>query len=215
MKNWILSIKALCLCFAILLAPGCKQSGLPEINGVKGPQFNILNGQVIVTIKLLNANIPAGLKAPIPKTKNSSMELAPNAVDGGMLLVLYLDVEDLRSVDIGIGDGNTLPDGRPLPGVAGGTLEDSIRFDTQYKNISFYYHKKLFGAWIPFGFETAGISGYWQMKVGGKNVGFLGIVGSEGTYKAGGIIMLRLDNLKDKQFKKLIQKSKQNPTVMY
>ncbi len=215
MKNWMLSIKALCLCFAIVLATGCKQS-VPKINGVKGPLFNVLNGQVIVTIKLLNANIPAGLKAPIPKTKNSSFELAPNAIDGGMMLVMYLDVEDLKSVDIGVGDGNTLPDGRALPGVAGGVLQNSIRFDTQWKNISFYYHQKLFGVWMPFGFETAGVSGYWNIKVGGKNVGFLGIVGSEAPdKKAGGIFMLRLDNLKNAQFKKLIEKSKRNPTVLY
>lgn len=218
-KNWMLAIKVAVLSFAIVLTPSCGQQGggLPEINGVKGPLFNVVDGQVLMTFKLLNMQVDAGLKVPIPKTKHSFLEFAPNVVDGGMLLQVYMDVEDLRSISIGVGDGNYLPDGRALPGVPGGKLENSLRIDTQWHDISFYYHQKLFGLWIPVGFETAGISGYWNINMKEKRVGFLGLVGNDEVrgYKAGAVVLLNLEALKDKQLNRLIQLSKRNPHMIY
>lgn len=218
-KNWMLAIKVAVLSFAIVLTPSCGQQGggLPEINGVKGPLFNVVDGQILMTFKLLNMQVDAGLKVPIPKTQHSFLEFAPNVVDGGMLLQVYMDVEDLRSISIGVGDGNYLPDGRALPGVPGGKLENSIRIDTQWHDISFYYHQKLFGLWIPVGFETAGISGYWNINMKEKRVGFLGLVGDDQVrgYKAGAVVLLNLDALKDKQLNKLINLSKRNPHMIY
>lgn len=218
MKKWLLSIKAAILCLAIVLTPSCGQdAGLPQINGVNGPSFSVVDGQILLTFEFLNMQVDAGLKAPIPKTKRSYMEFSPNVLNGGMLLVFSLDVEDLASIDIGVGDGNTLPDGRPVPGISGGVLQNSIRLDTDWHDVSFYFHKELFGFWIPVGFETAGISGYWNMSFNGKKVGFLGLVGNDPVrdYKAGGIVLLNLANLKDKQLKSLIKMSKRNPHLVY
>lgn len=219
MKSWLLSIKALVLCCAIVLAPSCGKQGqgLPQIDGVKGPELNLLDGQILLTFKFLNVQAEAGFKAPIPKTENSYLEMGPNVMDGGMILQMYIDPADLANLDIGIGDGNTLPDGRAVPGIPGGRLENSLRIDTPWEDISFYYHKSLFGLWMPFGFETAGISGYWNMYMNDKNVGFLGIVGNDPVrgYKAGGIFLLRLDNLKDKQLNKLLEMSRRNPHRLY
>lgn len=218
-KNWMLAMKVAVLSFAIVLTPSCGQQGggLPEINGVKGPLFNVVDGQILMTFKLLNMQVDAGLKVPIPKTQHSFLEFAPNVVDGGMLLQVYMDVEDLRSISIGVGDGNYLPDGRALPGVPGGKLENSLRIDTQWHDISFYYHQKLFGLWIPVGFETAGISGYWNINMKEKRVGFLGLVGDDQVrgYKAGAVVLLNLDALKDKQLNRLINLSKRNPHMIY
>src|SRR5690606_42074950 len=74
------------------------------------------------------------------------------------------------------------------------TRRSSDLVGTEWKDISFFYHKKLFGLWMPFGFETAGISGYWNMWFNKKNVGFLGIVGNDEEHdlKAGGVVLLRL-----------------------
>lgn len=219
LKKWMLPIKAMVLCMAILVVPSCGQQGaeLPQINGVQGPNFNVVDGQVLMTFKFLNMQVDAGLKAPIPKTKHSFIEFAPNMVDGGMMLQVYMDVEDLKSISIGVGDGNYLPDGRALPGVPGGRLENSLRIDTEWKDISFYYHKELFGLWIPVGFETAGISGYWNINMNQKRVGFLGLVGNDEVrdYKAGAVVLLNLGALKDKQLNRLIELSKRNPHMIY
>lgn len=219
MKKWLVSLKAAVLCVAIVLTPSCGQQGgsLPEINGVKGPIFNVVDGQVLMTFKLLNMQVDAGLKVPIPKTKRSFLEFSPNMIDGGMMLQLYMDVDDLQSISIGVGDGNYLPDGRPLPGIPGGKLENSLRIDTEWHDISFYYHKELFGLWIPVGFETAGISGYWNINIKEKRVGFLGLVGNDEVrdLKAGAVVLLNIGALKDKQLQRLIQLSKRNPHLMY
>lgn len=218
MKQWMMSIKAAVLCLAIVVTPSCgNQAELPQIEGVKGPIFNVVDGQVLMTFKFLNMQVDAGLKAPIPKTKHSFIEFAPNMLDGGMMLQVYMDVEDLQSIAIGVGDGNYLPDGRPLPGIPGGRLENSLRIDTEWKDISFYYHKELFGLWIPVGFETAGISGYWNISMNQKRVGFLGLVGNDEVrdYKAGAVVLLNLAALKDKQLKQLINLSKKNPHLIY
>jgi len=219
MKKLFLTFKLLMVTLALTLAPGCGQQAdnLPEMNGVKGPIFNALNGQVVMTFKLLNMQVDAGLKAPIPKTKNSFIEFSPNMIDGGMMFQLYMDVEDLKSISVGVGDGNYLPDGRPLPGVPGGKLENSLRIDTQWHDISFYYHQKLFGLWIPVGFETAGYSGYWNIKINEKRVGFLGLVGNDEVrdLKAGAVILFNLEALKDKQLNQLLKISKRNPETLF
>lgn len=220
MKTWMLSIKAAVLAFAIVIAPSCgnNTSGVPQIEGVKGPNFNIVDGKVLVTFELLNMQVDAGLGGPIPKLKNSRIDFMPNAVNGGMIFQASLDIQDLVDVgNVSVGPGTQLPDGRPLPGVPGGVLKDALRIDTDWHDVSIYYHKQLFGFFIPVGFETAGISGYWNIYYNQKNVAFLGLVGNDPVrdYKAGALFLLRLENLKDTQLKKLIQMSKRNPHMVY
>jgi hypothetical protein len=211
MQYWINKTKILLVLFTILISASCGKSptGLPQLNGIQGPQFNLVDGRILMSLKFLNLEVDNGFKAPIPETKNSFFEYSPNLEDGGTLLVFHLDIEDLRTIDIGAGDGNYLPDGRPVPGIPGGKLENSLRIDTAWKDISYFYHKKLFGVWIPFGFETAGLSGYWNMYFNQKNIGMLGLVGNDpvNNFKAGGIIFLKLQNLENPELKKLLQLS--------
>lgn len=225
MKDWMFSLKAAVICAAIVLAPACgnQARGLPEINGIKGPFFNVIDGKLLITMKFLNLSLEGGAKFPIPETRESQIEFSPNFEDGGMMLSVYADVDDLKDVNIGVGEANTLPDGRPVPGIPGGRLENSLRLDTQFsvggKNLSpsFFFHKSFFGFWLPFGFETAQLSGYWNVWVKDKNVGFLGLVGNEEVSgrKAGGVVLLRLQNLKSRQFKRLIEHSKRNPHLTF
>lgn len=229
MKQWMFSIKAAVLCAAIVLAPACgnQGQGLPQIEGVKGPIFNVVDGKILVTMKFTNmTGIDAGAKFPLGivdnSLKESAIEFAPNMEDGGMMLSLYLDKTDLENMDVAVGSGNTLPDGRPVPGIPGGELQNSVRIDAEFKvsgknmKPSFFLHKKFLGLWMPFGFETAGISGYWNVFVQQKNVAFLGIVGNdtEGR-KAGGLVMLRLEALKTKRLQKLLEISERNPHLVY
>lgn len=217
MNKWILNLKLMLVTLSLLLATSCgKTPKLPEIPGVKGPQFNLMDGKVMVTVKLLRANLNVGAKVPIPKTKESYFEVAPNLEDGGTMVVFYLDVDDLKNMNIGIGDGNTLPDGRAIPGIPGGTLEGSLRADTELLDMSFYFHKSLFGFYIPLGWDTHGIAGYWNVVINQKNIGMLGAVASDDQGNGAGIMLfLRLDALKDKQLQKMIELSKRNPHLVY
>ena len=217
MKNRFASLKIMFITLVLLMATSCgKGPKLPEIPGVKGPLFNLLDGKVMVTVKLLKANLNVGAKVPIPKTKASYFEVSPNLEDGGTLLVFFLDVNDLKDMNIGIGDGNTLPDGRPIPGIPGGTLTGSLRADTELLDMSFYFHKSLFGFYIPLGWNTNGFGGYWNVVINEKNIGLLGAVASDNLgHGAGFILFLRLEQLKDRQFQRLLKLSKQNPHIMY
>ncbi len=217
MRKYLIKLKLLFLMLTLVFATSCNnQPKLPEIPGIKGPLFNLSNGQVILTVKLLKANISIGTKLPIPKTNNSFVEVAPNVEDGGSMIVFYLDVEDLKTLDIGIGEGNTLPDGRPIPGIPGGTLEGSLRADTELMDLSFYFHKKLFGFFIPLGWDTNGLGGYWNVMIDNKNIGMLGAVASDGQgHGAGLLFFLRLEQLKNKRLQKMIRLSKQNPHLIF
>lgn len=217
MQKWFSTLKVTILTMALLMATSCgNDPKLPEIPGVKGPLFNLMDGKVVVTVKLLKANLNVGAKVPIPKTKESYFEVSPNLEDGGTLVVFYLDVDDLKNMDIGIGDGNTLPDGRPIPGIAGGTLEGSLRADTELLDMSFYFHKSLFGFYVPLGWNTNGFGGYWNVIINDKNIGMLGAVASDSQGRgAGFILFLRLEQLKNKQFRRLLELSKRNPHLRY
>ena len=209
--------KFIFLILAMFAITSCgKEAKLPEIPGVKGPQFNVMDGKVLVTVKLIRANLEIGAKVPIPKTKSSFFEVSPNLLDGGTMAVFHLDVEDLKNMNIGIGDGNTLPDGRAIPGIPGGTLEDSLRADTELLDISFYFHKSLFGFYIPLGWNTNGFGGYWNVVIDGKNIGLLGAVSSDELGHGAGIMLfLRLEQLKDRSFQNLLKLSKRNPHFVY
>lgn len=217
MKKWFLSLKVMFVTLALLLATSCgNEVKLPEIPGIKGPLFNISDGKVMITFKLLKANLNVGAKVPIPKTKESYFEVSPNIVDGGTLLVFFLDIDDLKDMNIGIGDGNTLPDGRAIPGVPGGTLQNSFRADTELLDMSFYFHESLFGFFIPLGWDTNGLAGYWNMIIEGENIGLLGAVSSDNQGNGAGVMLfLRLEQLQNKEFQKIIKLSKRNPHLIY
>ncbi|HLW56310.1 MAG TPA: hypothetical protein VKY27_02940 [Bacteriovoracaceae bacterium] len=220
MTRWMMSIKAMALALIMVVSTSCggnKPQGIPKLPGIEGPIMNVVNGKVLMTFKFLHLHADAGFMAPVPDTENSYMEFSPNAQDGGMMFVLHLDPKDLERIDVGLGDGNTLPDGRPLPGIPGGVLQNSLRLDTPWNDISFYYHEKMFGLWLPVGFETAGISGYWNMYVNNQNIGFLGLVGNDPVngYSAGAVVLLNRDALKSSSLKSLIKKSERNPHIVY
>lgn len=217
MKKWFSNFKIMLVTMTLLLATSCgKTPKLPEIPGVKGPLFNLMDGKVLVTVKLLKANLGLGAKVPIPKTKESFFEVSPNLEDGGTLVVFHLDVDDLKDMNIGVGDGNTLPDGRPIPGIPGGTLETSLRVDTELLDMSFYFHKALFGFYIPLGWNTNGLGGSYDVIINDKNIGMLGLVPSDNEGRSAGFILfLRLGQLKDRQFQQLLKMSKRNPHLMY
>lgn len=221
MKNWMYSLKAAVVCFAIVVAQGCGQQaqGLPKFEGIEGPTFKIVDGKVLVEIKFLNLNVDGGISMVLPETRESTLGLVPNVVDGGMLLTLQLGVADLQGVDVGVGEGHTLPDGRPIPGIPGGELENSLRIDTRIDkyDVSIYYSPSLFGFWMPFGFDTYQISAYYNVWINNKNVGMLSLVGNQeaGQKKAGALLFLRYKALQDKQLKKLIELSERNPHLVY
>lgn len=219
MKKWILSLKVLLLTLAMALATSCgnQPAGLPNIPGVQGPLFNVVDGQVMITFNFLTLNSNFGGRVPLPKTKNSFVEITPNIIDGGTTAQFLLDVEDLRSAGLGMSDPTTLPDGRPLPGIPGGTLPAIAVNVHEILDTTFYYNTNLFGLFIPIHkLNTQGLSAYYKVVIKDQDAGLLGIVPSDQNGEnAGFTLFLKLDTLRNKDFKKLINLSKKNRHIVF
>ena len=219
MKKWILSLKILVLTLAMALATSCgnQPQGLPSIPGVQGPLFNVVDGQVMVTFNFLTLNSNFGGRIPLPKTKNSFVEITPNIIDGGTTAQFLLDVEDLRSAGLGMSDPTTLPDGRALPGIPGGTLPAIAVNVHQILDSTLYFNSNLFGLYIPIHkLNTQGLSAYYKVVIKNQDAGLLGIVPSDANGEnAGFTLFLKLDTLRNKDFQKIINLSKKNRGVVY
>lgn len=211
MKN----LFALLFC-TFILTPSAFGQVIP---GVMGPDVSFIDGKVMVEMRLLQVELDVGFDFFIPKTHNSSIGITPNSLEGGSLVRLLIDLEDLKKVNVGVGQGNTLPDGRPIPGIPGGELKDSLRLDLdeRFYNVSIYYHKLLAGIHIPFHFNlgmfrTVAIPLKWK----GKQVGSIAVVKAEGPNKASGTIFLRLNAFKqNKEIQQLLELSRKNPGQVF
>lgn len=219
MKKWILSLKVIVLTLAMALATSCgnQPAGLPNIPGVQGPIFNVVDGKVMITFNFLTLGSNFGGRIPLPKAKNSFVEITPNIIDGGTTAQFILDVDDLGSSGLGAQDPTTLPDGRPLPGIPGGQLPAYAFHVHEILDSTFYYNTNLFGFFTPISkLDTRGLSAYYKVVIKEKDAGLLGIVPSdENGENAGFTLFLKLDAFKNKDLKKLINLSKKNRNVVY
>lgn len=189
------------------------------IPGVQGPFINFLDGKILVDIKLTQVELPSGIGFVIPKTKKSTFAIGPN-IEGGSLVTFQVDVEDIKLVDIGVGMSNTLPDGRPIPGLPGGELKDSLRLDLEEKfyNVSIYYHKTFAGVYIPFHFDLGPVftNIAYPLKWKGKQVGLISVAQAQGSLKASGTVFLNLKAFKtNKEIQKRLQLSREYPGKVF
>ena len=223
MKNFMFSLKAAVLCAGLVIAGACGKPGLPKLEGIDGPFFNVMDGKIIITMKFTKFRIPGGASAIVPKLKQSTISFAPNQLDGGMMLELAIDADDLADLDLGAGDGQSLPDGRPIPGFPGGQMPNAIRIDTNFNlggvlvDPSFYFSPKFLALYMPFGFDTYQLSAFYEVWIKGVNYGMLSIIGNEVATgrKAGGMITLRLEALKKPAVKRLLEHSRRNPHLKF
>ena len=201
--------KVIFLVVFILALPYAAFAG--PIPGVEGPVINFLDGKLVVSLMLTKVEMQGGLELKIPRSANSYAGLEPNVLDGGTIFNLKLDVEDIRkALNISVGDDTNLPCGRHIPGIPGGILKDSIRVDLpeDHYNLSFYFHKKLFGTYVPFNFDFPGGSGSIKLTWKGKDIGTLVLVGKEGDKKAAGLIFLQWPKIRNNpEFMKALESS--------
>lgn len=186
-------IYVLLLTLFVLSSEAHAASAPKGIPGVEGPFLNFVDGKILITMLLTEVELEGGLEVPIPRTNRSTASLQPNVM-GGSMVTVSISQEDIKeALNVDVTDSWTLPCGRPIPGIAGGELKDGIRIDLPEDkyNLSFYYHKKIFGVYVPFNFDlpngVASITLNWK----GKPVGAIAIVGKEGDKRAAGTIFLR------------------------
>ena len=182
------------------------------VPGVEGPFVSFQNGKLVVSLKMQEAVHATGFSFGVTDAKKSVVSLQPNMEEGGMVLELQVDLEDMKTFDIGEGESSKLADGRNIPGIPEGALKNSKRTDwgASYYDISTFHSPKSFGVAVPLNWNLGTTrDGHHWLTWKGKNIGMLSVVNAVADKKAYGMIFLRYAALKgNAELMKRIQQSK-------
>ena len=209
--------RALVLGLTAAFAVSCgSQPELPKIEGVAGPFFNVMDGRVLVSMTLQNVEIIGGLRLPLGKLQNSSVEVTP-AQDGGTLFQVAVDIADIEGTNWNLVDPHALPDGRPLPGIVGGQLPAFAVTIPQLADTTVYASQKVFGFFLPFKMNVQAIATF-SIVMNGKKFGNLSLVGTDANHTGSGLLtLINLSAAGKKELKRLLKISKraENRHKMY
>ena len=164
----------------------------PSIFGVGGPEVDLVNGSFILSVTLENVSTDVGITFPFKNYPNSSLFVGPDFASGGTLLIFSISIEDYERFGFRGMDPETLPGGRPLPGVSGGTLP-AISFTwNRFPNARFYVGNNVLGLFIPLSSLDLGgvIATYRFYDVHGTRVGNISVVGEDESGENAGILVL-------------------------
>ncbi|MFG1481439.1 hypothetical protein ABMA79_07480 [Halobacteriovorax sp. HFRX-2_2] len=182
--------------------------GNVDIPGVDGPNVNLLEDNVVVSMVLEDVSIMAGATYKVPKYKKSFIGLNPNLEGAGSVLTFTVSLDDIFSSDVNRLDPKTLPGGRMIPGVAAGALPAVAFTVEKVKNMAFYVGPKVFGIWVPLqNFNLYGFAWTKSFKAGDKRVGNISLFGQdENGENAGFFLALSVKSAYEKRLKKLSRK---------
>lgn len=179
-----------------------------EIPGVDGPVVTLDGDNVRIDMIFENLQIDGGIQYRVPKYKNSLIEISPDLQSAGTLMAISVSLDDVFGGDVGNLDPMTLPGGRPLPGVSGGSLPAVAFSIEEWKNMGFYLGPKVFGVFIPvngLGLENSILSYRFYSK--GDRVGNIALVGADENGKNSGfLLMLDMSGWKKNKLQKLAKK---------
>lgn len=193
----------LIITIALLFTSSCgQQPDSPTIPFVKGPNFNVQDGKILISLEFEALDLNYGGSLPIPSLENSELSLTP-MFTGGSVALLALDPTDFKGIDAG--DPVTLPGGRPFPFTADGTLPAVALTVPDFQNITFYLSDKIFGIFVPFEhrFESD-ISG--RIRIDGKSVGIVSLLRHDSRdNNSGFLLLLSLSNIEDSDLQTLLK----------
>jgi hypothetical protein len=209
MKNFSQMMRYGALALMTTLAVSCgSQPEVPQIDGIKGPTFNVMDGKVLISVTFENMEVIGGARFPLPKMPNSFMELSPAQL-GGTFFQVALDITDIDGTDWTLVDPQALPGGRPLPGVVGGQLPTLAVQVPDLGNATFYVSKQVFGFFMPFKVDAQGAVVTFRLYMENKHIGNISLVGNDQKGENGGLLLLMNLNKEGKaRLQKLVDYSK-------
>lgn len=180
------------------------------IPGVDGPFVSFNNGKIVVTLKMQEAVHPTGFSFAVNEARKSTVSYMPNVEEGGMMVELQLDMDDLNAMETSE-ESNRLADGRSIPGVPGGALRNSKRIDRE-NDFSTFHSPKSFGVSIPFQWNLGPArDGHHWLNWKGKNIGMISFVNASQEKKAYGMIFLRYSAIRgNAELMKRLNRSKKS-----
>jgi hypothetical protein len=179
--------------FTSLLLGGCgnEDGKNPVIPGIQGPTLTLVDDGLLVSMVFEALSLDGGLRYPIPDYEESYIELSPDLTSGGSVLAIFVSFVDvfdngdfLRSLD-----PQTLPGGRPIPGLAAGRLPAVAFQIPDAFDMGFYIGDKLYGIWVPLDLGLDGAIATLRFYSEGRRVGNISLVGSDSNGDNSGIFL--------------------------
>lgn len=146
------------LSLSIFQSCGNSESGNSslDIPGVDGPKIHLVGDQLLISMVFENISVEGGLRYPIPKYNRSYIEVSPDFESAGTLMVFTVDLDDIFKGNVNRLDPQTLPGGRPLPGVSSGALPAVAFTIPKWENVSVYIGPSVFGVFVPVKLKAQG-----------------------------------------------------------
>lgn len=178
-----------------------------KIGGIDGPHITLHQDQILITTVFENIKIDGGLRYNLPKFENSYVEVGPDLQSDGTLMAVSVSISDLLGDLAEILDPQTLPGGRALPGVSGGTLPAIAFTIKKWNNVTVYLGKDVFGIFYPFNLDIDGAIATFRFYIGEKKSGNISLVGKDNDGEnAGVLLLLEMDATTKKLLKKRARK---------
>ena len=166
------------------------------VPGVTGPIFAINGTEISITMVLNTVQVSVGAAIPINGMPNSYISLSPDLASGGTDLTVVLDGADIAlAKKLDLIQPDTLPGGRPLPGLPAGSLPAIAVQLKQLDNAVVYIGPSIFGVFVPINLKAAGII-LTQAFYNSSHVmiGALSLVSDDSSNKNGGLLLLVNDS---------------------
>lgn len=171
-------------------ACGDNQRDNLKIEGIDGPHIALHQDQILITTVFENISIDGGLRYNLPKFENSYVEVGPDLQSDGTLMAVNISISDLLGDIADILDPQTLPGGRALPGVSGGSLPALAFTIKKWNNVTIYVGKDIFGVFYPFNLDIDGAIATFRFYIGEKKAGNISLVGKDNAGENSGVLLL-------------------------
>lgn len=196
MKNALIKSKTLFLALMLtitMMTTSCGSGTSAKnisIPGVSTSAITLNNDSVLISFVFDQIQLDGGLRYNIPKYPNSYIEISPDLQSSGTLMAINVAIKDVFNTELQTLDPQTLPGGRPLPGVMGGRLPAVAFSIEKFHGISFYIGPKLFGVFIPLHMNMNGAMISARYYVSSKRVGNISLVGEDANGENSGLLLL-------------------------
>ncbi|MBK25329.1 MAG: hypothetical protein CME70_15145 [Halobacteriovorax sp.] len=161
-----------------------------KIEGIDGPHIALHQDQILITTVFEKIQIDGGLRYNLPKFENSYIEVSPDLQSDGTLMAVNISINDLLGDLAEILDPQTLPGGRALPGVSGGSLPALAFTIKAWNNMTVYLGKDVFGIFYPFNLDIDGAIATFRFYIGEKKAGNISLVGKDNDGENSGVLLL-------------------------
>ncbi|WP_372654623.1 hypothetical protein [Halobacteriovorax sp.] len=177
-----------------------------EIEGIDGPNVQLLEDNIMISMVVENMTLQGGLRYNIPSYPTSYIEISPDLQSDGTLLSVSISLDDVFHDRVGDLDPQRLPGGRALPGVSAGELPAVAFSIEKFHNMSLYVGPEVFGIFVPADLGVDGAIATFSYYMGGDKAGNISVVGNDQNGENGGILLLL--NIDTKLKKRLMKRAK-------